>query len=249
MKKYISSACVLLSSVFATHPTFADNPQVVPNTGVHFVFCSLTQDNGCAQIAIWSDQPSLTKPAVLWGTSHTEQGLSSTQDAQWWVLNLVSGITQVSNLCYTKDPDPLPLCQKFTSYSSTNWKTDTDYLAAESAGNVVPYAIFGDGTYYKIKINIPDHGSELTPFFYLNYNQPPTPWPSLAKPGVTAQICYQQLDPSALPSNARLIQAAYTVGNNDNSQYKFASINDMVAALKNDGFTDENFNQPSFNCN
>ena len=195
-------------------------------TGAHFVFCSLTNSNGCSAIAIFNG----TQPYSLWATSHTEQsGDAGFTLAQLWTATIgtneafTNNITSGSNNCTTTFGDG-SYCQ-----FNRDWTNGTDYIASEAAGT--PYVTFADNTNYTIKVNIPGHGSsELNPTFYLPNTQ-------------VVQICIVPMT-GPLPADAKLIQAFSSVGVDDRDQVDFSkgTVADLKNTLMTYGFTDVNFN-------
>ncbi len=239
----------LISSVYASSSLNGNIPAPTPqpNTGVHFIFCSLINGNGCGAMAVASDNTTQQRPALLWGTSHSEA-----MDENFMKLDGLMGlmgITIISNYCYT-NKSSIQICQFFENYSNQNWNTQTDYIASETDGSKLAYAIFKNQTAYSIKVNIQDHGNELFPWFYLNYDAL-THQPSLAKYPAAANICLEKIegDPSKI-ENSRQIFAFYTVENditknnyddNDSTRNYFDSVEDLKSKLKNIGFIESNF--------
>lgn len=251
-KKIAKFAFFLLFGPCSAFAQSANDPQ--PTTGTSFVFCSLKDNNGCGMAAVAADPTPQGRAGLLWGTTHTEQGLGTL--SQLWIATIGTNIAY-TNVGYPFDikrnSDPAknksPLSKKET-YLNTNWNQE-NYLAGESDGSKIPYIKIGEQS-IEIKVDIPEHGRELTPYFYVKYD-----FPTIIKyritgiefgPPIKAKVCLKDVTsvcptPSTTQSNCREIQAFYTTNSNidPNKRTDLKSIDDIRTSLKTIGLTDENF--------
>jgi hypothetical protein len=213
-----------------SNPSFSEDSELkvsnktsIINGRIKFIFCSLTNNQGCTGMTLAKSDKFPTNKPYFFATSHTEQGVET-------LAQLMIATDTTNKACTIfKSNFGLNPCNlgsfgenQYHIYNR-NWHSE-DFIAGESDGSKIPYLAFADGTNLEVKVYLAPHGpSEFKPIFYEPKNQDQQYY----------KICIKDFG-KIVPLNGRLIKGFII---NNNKKTYFVNKNQLIQSLIEYGFT------------